>query len=341
MEREVEQTGAGGPSRGRLRVLTWHVHGNYLYYLAHVPHLFYLPVKEGRPAGYGGRSGSFEWPQSLVEVEAEDVADLDLDCILFQSSQNYLEDQHEILSPEQRGLPRIYLEHDPPRLTPTDTPHPMDDPDGLIVHVTPFNRLMWDNRSTPSRVIDHGVIVPSEVRYTGELDRGLVIVNNLYGRGRRLGLDVFRRVLEEVPLDLVGMGSEDLGGLGEIPHPELPAFAARYRFVFNPIRYTSLGLAICESLMLGIPVVGLATTEMVTAIRNGVNGYIDTEVDILIEHMKRLLGDRSEAQRLSDNARRLANERFNIHRFARDWDQTLHEVCASSGRQALIAAKER
>ena len=46
--------------------------------------------------------------------------ELDLDCILFQSRRNYLEDQ-EILSPEQRRLPRIYVEHDPPRETPTDT----------------------------------------------------------------------------------------------------------------------------------------------------------------------------------------------------------------------------
>ncbi len=33
----------------RLRVLTWHVHGSYLYYLTQAPHDFYLPVKPGRP----------------------------------------------------------------------------------------------------------------------------------------------------------------------------------------------------------------------------------------------------------------------------------------------------
>ena len=92
--------------REPLRIVTWHVHGNYLYYLAHAPHLFYLPVKEGRPAGYGGRSGTFDWPDNLIEVPADEVRDLDLDCVLFQSAQNYLEDQYEILSTEQRDLPR-------------------------------------------------------------------------------------------------------------------------------------------------------------------------------------------------------------------------------------------
>jgi glycosyltransferase involved in cell wall biosynthesis len=136
------------------------------------------------------------------------------------------------------------------------------------------------------------------------------------------------------------MGSEQLNGLGEIPHPELPAFSARYRFVFNPIRYTSLGLAICESLMLGIPIVGMATTEMATAIRNGVNGYVDTDVATLVAHMKRLIQDRREALRLSSNAGRLAQERFGIDRFTRDWDDTLTRVC-SRRAQAAPAGRAR
>src|SRR5437773_4776512 len=108
-----------------LRILTWHVHGNYLFYLAHASQEFYVPVKPGRPEGYGGRSGTLPWPDNLHEVPAQDVRGLDLDCILFQSRRNYLIDQHEILSEEQRRLPRVYLEHDPPRENPTGTRHPV------------------------------------------------------------------------------------------------------------------------------------------------------------------------------------------------------------------------
>ena len=57
----------------RLRVLTWHVHGNYLWYLTHAPHDFYVPVKPGRPHPYGGRTGTFPWPDNLYEVAADDV----------------------------------------------------------------------------------------------------------------------------------------------------------------------------------------------------------------------------------------------------------------------------
>ncbi len=310
----------------RLRVLTWHIHGSYLYYLSHVPHDFFVPVKPGRPEGYAGRAGVFPWPDNLHEVPAELVPDLALDCILFQSRRNYLFDQYEILSPAQRELPRIYLEHDPPREHPTDTCHPVDDPDVLLVHVTPFNDLMWDSGRTPTRVIEHGVVTPPDVKYTGELERGITAVNNIAKRGRRLGADVFERARHEVPLDLVGMGAEEAGGLGEIAPPQLPAFEARYRFFFNPIRYTSMGLAVCEAMMLGMPVVGLATTEMATAIENGVAGYVDTRVDALVERMRQLLRDPEEARRLGRGARAIAQERFGIGRFVRDWEETLELV---------------
>src|SRR5262249_25618869 len=153
-----------------------------------------------------------------------EVRSLDFDCVLFQSRQNYLADQYEILSEAQRRLPRVYLEHDPPREHPTDTRHPCDDPDVLLVHVTHFNDLMWDSARTPSRVIEHGVVVPRGGTYTGELARGVVVVNNMHKRGRRLGHDVFERARGQVPLDLVGMGWEQVGGLREVRHRDLPAF---------------------------------------------------------------------------------------------------------------------
>ncbi|EYB69153.1 hypothetical protein DEIPH_ctg011orf0137 [Deinococcus phoenicis] len=315
-----------------LRILTWHIHGSYLHYLTQAPHEFYLPVKPGRPEGYGGRAGDFRWGDNVHDVPAEEVRNQTFDAVLFQSHRNYLEDQFEILSPAQRRLPRIYLEHDPPRETPTDTRHPVDDPEVLLVHVTPFNDLMWDSGRTPTRVIEHGVLDPG-LRWTGENARGLTVVNGLQKRGRRLGADVFERVRSEVPLDLIGMESEAAGGLGSVPLAELPAFAAPYRFFFNPIRYTSLGLAVCEAMMLGMPILGLATTEMATAVQNGVNGYVDTDVRRLMERMRHLLDDPGEARRLGAGAREVARERFSMGRFTRDWDAAFREV---AGRGALV-----
>ena len=309
-----------------LQILTWHVHGSYLYYLTQCRHEFYLPVKPGYPEGYGGRLGGIPWPANVHDVPVEAVREMEFDCVLFQSRKNYLTDQYEILSESQRQLPRLYLEHDPPQEHPTNTRHLVDDPNLLLVHVTAFNQLMWDSGQTPTCVIEHGVKVPEGVQYTGELDRGLVVVNGLRSRGRRLGLDVYDRVRQDVPLDLVGMGAAELDGLGEIPHAQLPTFQAPYRFFFNPIRYTSLGLAVCEAMMLGMPIVGLATTELATVVENGVSGYVDTNVDRLVQVMQTLLGDRQQAQQLGAGARRCAQERFSIQRFTHDWDRAFERV---------------
>lgn len=303
----------------RLKILTWHVHGSYLHYLTQAPHDFYLPVKPDKPEGYGGRLGHFLWGKNVHNIAAEEVRDRTFDCILFQSRRNYLQDQHEILSDSQRQLPRLYLEHDPPREHPTDTPHIVDDPDLLLVHVTHFNNLMWDNRRTPTCVIEHGVTIP-DVAYSGELAKGLVVANGLRSRGRRLGADVFERARRSIDLDLVGMDAVSLGGLGEIPHGKLAEFSSHYRFFFHPVRYTSLGLAVCEAMMLGLPIVGLATTELATIVENGVSGFVSTNVDELIDSMQQLLTDPQLAHRLSQGAKAQAAIRFGIDRFIQDWN---------------------
>jgi glycosyltransferase involved in cell wall biosynthesis len=312
----------------RKKIFTWHIHGSYLYYLVQTDHEFYLPVKPGGAPGYGGRAGTFPWPNNVHDVAVEDVPGIQFDAILFQSHQNYLQDQYEVLSAEQRNLPSIYLEHDPPRENPTDTRHPVDDPNVLLVHVTHFNDLMWDSGRTPTTVIEHGVMVPDDACYSGELERGIVVVNNLGRRGRRLGTDVYQRACQEIPLDLVGMNAIEMGGLGEIDPMKLANFEARYRFFFNPIRYTSLGLAVCEALMIGMPVVGLATTEMSTTIQNGVNGFIDTDVSRLIDAMRFLLNEPGEARKMGEKAREYALDRFNIQRFSQDWDRVIRQVTA-------------
>jgi glycosyltransferase involved in cell wall biosynthesis len=309
-----------------LKILTWHTHGSYLYYLTQAPHEFYVLSKPDRPPGYGGRTGHLPWGDNVHDLPVAEAKKQRLDCIVFQDDAQYLEDQYEFLSRSQRNLPKIFLEHDPPREHPTDTTHPVDDADVLVVHVTSFNALMWRNRRSQTRVIEHGVIAPAGVRYSGDLPRGIVIVNHLARRGRRLGHDVFERARRDVPLDLVGMGAEEAAGLGEVRHDGLFELASRYRFLFNPIRYTSLGLAVIEAMMVGLPVVGLATTEMATTIENGVTGYVDTNVDRLIERMNELIADPEEARRLGDNARRYASERFHISRFVADWNSAFAAV---------------
>jgi hypothetical protein len=324
----------------RLRILTWHVHGSYLYYLSQIPHDLFVPVAEGRPDGYVGLpAGGFPWPDNLHEVPADELDRLSFDCLLFQSRPQWEVDRFRLLTHVQRRLPRIYLEHDPPRQHPTDTRHFVDDPDALLVHVTPFNQLMWDNGRTPTRVIDHGVMVPPGVTYSGEIDRAVAVVNNIRSRGRRLGSDLLDTVRADLPVDLFGLGSAAAGGLGEVPHRDLFAVVARYRAFFNPIRYTSLGLAVCEAMMLGLPIVGLATTEMATVIENGVSGYVGTDLGKMTDVLREVLQKPALARRMGEQARRYARQRFAIERFVGDWNEALSLVTgARAGARSIQPA---
>lgn len=308
----------------KLSIFTWHIHGSYLYYLSQGHFTIYIPVNNDRTDRNIGRGDTFPFGNNVIEIDTEDVRNTQFDCIVFQTPENYLTDQYRLLNEDQRRLPRIYIEHDPPRQHPTDTKHVVKDPEVAIVHVTHFNRLMWDNNGVQTFVVEHGVEDPG-VPYKGDMEKGIVVINNLPARGRLLGLDIFNEMRKHVPLDLVGMGTEGIGS-GEVLHPQLPAFISHYRFFLNPIRYTSFGLAVCEAMMVGLPVVGLATTEMPTVFSDGVNGILHTDIDYLISQMKRLLDDRDYALKIGQEGQKTVRAKYNIKRFTDDWEKLFHHV---------------
>ena len=307
-------------STRRLNILIWHIHGSYLNALARIEHNWYLPVKPARPEGYGGRGPTFDLPEYMREVPAERVRDLHLDLVICQTPKNYFEDRLELLSDEQRRLPVIYLEHNTPKPGAVDTRHPIDDPEVLLVHVTHYNRLMWDNGRTPTIVIEHSVALDPAIHYRGSRESGITIANGMQKRPRIAGYDIFLQVRQQVPLEVVGMQTEEFGGLGDVPYRDLHRLVADYRFLFSPMRYTSLPLAVIEAMTIGMPVVALATTELPTVISHGETGFVSCNIAELIEDMSFLLSSREEAFRLGKNARAVARERFGLDRFIRDWN---------------------
>ena len=303
----------------RLRVLVWHVHGNYLYSLTQAPHDFYVPQREGGGPGYAPLGGKIPWGDNVHAVPAEQVRDLALDVVVYQSNHN-LADAPALLSPAQRRLPCVYIEHNPPAPLAAETVHPFRHEHGLLVHVTPYNAVMWDAADMPRRVVEHGVADPGHL-YRGELARGIVVVNHLMRRGRRVGADLYTEAAAELPLDLIGMESAETGGLGEISNMEVAAFMARYRFFFSPVRYASLGLSLVEAMMCGVPVVGFAATELPCVITSGRDGYVDTRPGRLHEIMRQLLHEPALAREWGDAGRRTALRRFSLERFIDDWNQ--------------------
>lgn len=305
------------------RILTWNIHGSYLYYLSQGDYIIYVPYNSNYSERYIGRGNTYPYGPNVIEIPANEVRNIEFDIILFQCDENYFIDQYDILSEEQQKLPKIYIEHDPPWEHPTNALHPVRDENVTLVHVTHYNKLMWEAAVHDVRVITHGVKT-GETLYRGNLKKGIVVINNLPSRGRMLGYDIFKRVKEEVPLDLVGMGNEEEGAV-EVLHPKLMEYISQYRFYFSPIRYTSLGLSTCEAMMIGMPVLGLSTTELPSVIRNGVTGFIDNDIDVLIDKMKLLLALPNLALGMSHSTREHAKSLFGIERFVNDWKKLFIE----------------
>jgi hypothetical protein len=324
-----------------LRVLAWHIHGSYLNTLARTGCTLYLPVREGRPEGYGGRGHTFDLPDSVIEFPHDRVRDLDLDLVILQSSKNLHEDAPELLGDRSAHLPRIYLEHNTPKPDAVNTRHPFAGEHGLLVHVTRYNALMWDNGDTSTTVIEHSVSIDPAARYTGDLPMGITVANGIARRPRIAGLDLFLAARERVPLTIAGMESEELGGLGDIPYRALHGAMARYRFLFSPMRYTSLPLAVVEAMTIGMPVVALSTTELPSVIRNGVNGYISNDPRVLLMAMEQLIADRNHAAELGRNARETALARFGLDRFRRDWQDAFRTVMSLAEPAAALAGDRR
>ncbi|MEC5216918.1 hypothetical protein RCH09_001872 [Actimicrobium sp. GrIS 1.19] len=312
-----------------LNILTWPAPDHYLQSLCQLPHHFHLMTNAQHPLRDRGRHGAWQWGENVHVVPVEQARFKQFDCILFQHSRHYLEDQYLYLSESQRQLPRIFLEHDAPCAHPTDARHPADDPSMLLVHVSPFNQLMWDNGDQPTRIIEYGAAVFPDVQYRGEHASGLVVAHHLARRGRRHGSDLYRQFSLTVPLELVGAGSEEFGGHGDMAPAALTDFAAQFRFLFHPARYAGVSIAVIEAMLIGMPVIGIATAEMSGLIDNGVSGYVDTDLRKLEAVMHELLQDPHYAFVLGRGAQRRARERFGMRHFTAQWNAALQLVTDS------------
>jgi hypothetical protein len=307
-----------------VRILSWHVHGAWSTSFVHGPHDHLVPVVPDRGPLGRGRPRTYRWPERAREVTPEALRDAEVDLVVLQRPEELELAEGWLGRRPGRDVPAVYVEHNTPQGRIQEMRHPMADRDDLVlVHVTHFNALFWDSGSTPVRVIEHGIPDPGP-RYTGELARACVVVNEPGRRGRVTGTDLLD-VLDPVPIDLFGIASEELGGLGDVPHDRLLDEMARRRVYLHPVRWTSLGLSLIEAMHLGMPVVALATTEVTDAVPAEA-GVVSNRIDVLRDAIAELAGDPEEARRRGLAARENALARFGLARFLDDWNALIAEV---------------
>jgi len=310
-----------------MRVLLWHVHGSWTTALVQGDHEYLLPVVPDRGPDGRGRAQTWEWPETAVELAPEQLADAGVDLVLLQRPHEAELAERWLGRRPGRDLPAVYVEHNAPQGRIAEMRHPVADRDDVtLVHVTHFNDLFWDAGSTPTRVIEHGIVDPG-YRYSGELAEAAVAINEPGRRWRVTGTDLLPRLNGVVSLRLFGIGAAELGGIENLPQERLHDEMARRRAYLHPIRWTSLGLSLLEAMQLGMPVVALATTEVVEAVPPGA-GVVSTDVDVLSRGLRELIADPDLARERGRAARRAALDRYGLERFLDDWDRLLGEVAA-------------
>ncbi|MEH3139750.1 MAG: glycosyltransferase [Mycobacterium kyogaense] len=321
--------------QGPRTVLIWHVHGSWTESFVAGRHRYLIPVNAHRDDDGRGLSGR-DWPRAH-EVPLNTLSDNDIDLVVLQRTRDV--DLAERYLGRRLGVevPAVFVEHNAPRPSPVDSVHPMADrTDVTLVHVTDFNELMWDNGAAPTRVIRHGVADRGTL-YTGEVDAASTMINEPIRRWRTVGADLLTPLSRYVPIDVWGMGTEELNrdprctgavtGRGDISGAAVLSEMARRRVYLHTARWTSLGLSLLEAMCAGMPVVSVAATMAPLVVPSDA-GVISADPVVLGEALTGFLADPAAATMAGKVAREHVLTHYGLDRFHDDWDRLIEEVCA-------------
>jgi glycosyltransferase involved in cell wall biosynthesis len=331
----LDSTPSTGASR-RLRVLCWHVHGTWHDAFVRGGHEYLLPVlTEGGKWGRG-RAGR-PWPDNAVDVPAEDLAGMDVDVVVLQRVEEIRLTERWLGRRPGIDFPAVYVEHNTPPGGAAISRHPLADRGDIpIVHVTDYNRLMWDCGTAPVHVIGHGIPDPGP-RYLGDLPRAVAVVNEPVRRGRAAGADLLPEFCAAAPVDVFGIKAAELRletgpsryellGGPDLPLDQLHRAMARRRVYLHPARWTSLGLSLVEAMYLGMPIAAVASTAAATLPPEV--GAVSANVDELVDRVAKLVADPGEARTAGAAAREYARLHFGLEDFLRRWDALLAHLTA-------------
>lgn len=295
--------------------MIWHVHSAWLGALICGAHRYLLPVQPNALRG----TRRPEWPDSVIDMTPELARHSEIDVVVYQHPHE-LDEAHVWLG--SRRVPAIYVEHNAPQGRINEMRHPLADRDDVVlVHVTHFNALMWDAGTTRTRVIEHGIPDPG-YRYDGSVPHAVVAINEAQRRGRVTGTDLLSRFEAVAPVDRFGIGTTR-----DVHQSVLHAAMVKRRLYVHPFRWTSLGLTLLEAMMLGMPVVALATTEAPRAIPPEA-GVCSNDLNVLVEATRWLIDEPQMARTLGRAARAATLARYGLPRFLQAWDALFAEVVA-------------
>jgi hypothetical protein len=311
-------------------VLVWHVHGSWTQAFVAGRHRCVVPVNDSRDT-YGRGLCGRKWERAQ-EIPWCQLRDEDIDIVVLQRPQEIELATRWLGRRPGIDIPAVYVEHNTPRPFAVDSVHPLAGRDDItLIHVTDYNRLMWDNGVAPTRVINHGIADPGHL-YTGEIAAAATMINEPRRRGRTVGADLLEELSPHTPIDVWGIDSEEMSragrvrGKGDVPAPRLLHEVARRRVYLHTARWTSLGLSLIEAMYAGMPVVSVAST-MAPLVVPPEAGVVSADVATLSHALQGFVTDFPAACAAGKAARDFALAHFALERFLAEWDDVIETNC--------------
>jgi hypothetical protein len=316
-------------------VLLWHVHGSWSESFVAGRHHYLIPVNPANRTEANGLLGR-RWPHAQ-EVPFDELREQEIDLVVLQRPQELELAERWLGRRPGRDIAAVYVEHNAPRPFAVDSVHPLAERDDIpIVHVTDFNRLMWDSGAAPTTVITHGIADPGPL-YTGEIPAAAAMINEPLRRWRTVGADLLAELSAHTPIAVWGIdtlalnGSDRVGGRvhgkGDVPSPRLLRQVARRRVYLHTARWTSLGISLVEAMYLGMPIVAVAST-MAPLVVPAEAGVVSADVKTLAYALEGFVTDLGAANAAGKAARDFALAHFSLDRFLAEWDDVISERCA-------------
>jgi Glycosyl transferases group 1 len=297
-------------------------------------HRYVIPVTPTKDADGRGLCGR-NWP-GAQEVPVHNLRDEDIDLVVLQRPRELQLAARWLRRRPGEDVPAVYVEHNTPRPFAVDSVHPLAGRNDItLIHVTDFNRLMWDNGCAPTRVITHGIADPGPI-YTGEIPAAATMINEPMRRWRTVGADLLGNLGEHVPIHVWGIDTTELAtvpqmdqvaGMGDVPAPRLWDEVARRRVYLHTARWTSLGMSMVEAMYLGMPLVAVAST-MAPLVVPAEAGVVSADVKTLASALEGFVTDLAAATAAGKAAREFAMAHFNRDRFLAEWDDVIDQCCA-------------
>ena len=232
-------------------------------------------------------------------------------------------------------VPAVYVEHQPPQPFAAASLHPLGGRDDIpIVHVTDFNRVMWDNGTAPTCVITSALADPSHL-FTGDVPAAAAVIDEPLRRRRETGVDLLGELGRKTSIDVWGTDSEPLTamfghvsrvrGQGRPPCDEMWRHLARRRVYVHTARWTSLDHGLIAAMYVGLPVVAFASTMASTLVPPEA-GIVSADIRTLALATEAFVIDHGAAAAAGKAARDYAVAHFSVERFLDEWDAVIAEL---------------